>query len=167
RVERMPVPDAMNLIADEERRREASEEKVWELFQEQARELSSVTERELLRQELELLHLYRSPIVEVKWPVRAGAITSYFDVVDTPGLWQERPGRERLADRPNNGSTPSPGAGASADSQPFSLVSSEDLRSYYLQADGVLWMLDATKLAAGKPQELMSDLNAALSRVGG
>src|SRR5690606_41353466 len=47
------------------------------------------------------------------------------------------------------------------------LFRSEDLRSYYLQADGVLWMLDATKLATGKPHELLNDLNDALSRVGG
>ena len=154
-VERLSVDEAVRLIAEEEWRRDQSEEKVWQLFRERARKLTSVTEKEILRRELETLYLYRSPIVEVKWPVPPGGIAAHFDVVDTPGLWQERPERQRLPES------------AATDSQPFSLVSSEDLRSYYLQADGVLWMLDATKLAAGKPHELMSDLNSALNRVGG
>lgn len=173
RVERLPVADAAALIDEEERRREESEEKVWELFQAQARHLASVTEKELLRQELEMLHLYRSPIVEVRWPVRAAGISRHFDVVDTPGLWQERPGRTAAGSGPSAGGpsgraplATGPGGGALA-GPPFSLVSAEDLRSYYLQADGVLWLLDATKLAAGKPHELMRDLNAALGRVGG
>lgn len=62
-VERLSVHKAVELIAEEERRREESEEKVWQLFQERARELSSVAEKEILRQELETLYLYRSPIV--------------------------------------------------------------------------------------------------------
>ena len=159
RVQRMTVSEAAALIAAEERRQEESEELVWRLFQERARLLSSITDKELLRHELEILHLYRSPVVEVKWPVSDGPLTRHFDVVDTPGLWQERPERERPSGAPSNGLSAAP--------KPFSLVSAEDLRSYYLQADGVLWMLDATKLAAGKPHELINDLNTALSRVGG
>lgn len=162
-VERMPVSEAVELIAVEEQRREESETKVWQLFQEQARKLSSVAEKELLRRELEMLHLYRSPIVEVKWPVRAEGISVHFDVVDTPGLWQKRLEMATPVFEGASGRS----TGISTDANHFSLVSSEDLRSYYLQADGVLWMLDATKLATGKPHELLNDLNDALSRVGG
>src|SRR5690606_35993965 len=106
---------------------------------------------------------YRSPIVEVKWPVRAEGISVHFDVVDTPGLWQKRLEMATPVFEGASGRS----TGISTDANHFSLVSSEDLRSYYLQADGVLWMLDATKLATGKPHELLNDLNDALSRVGG
>src|SRR5690606_13277338 len=95
KVERLSVDEARRLIAQEERRREESENKVWELFQERSRQLRSVADKEVLRRELETLHLYRSPIVEVKWPVQKGGISGHFDVVDTPGLWQERPDRRR------------------------------------------------------------------------
>src|SRR5690606_33165959 len=89
-VERMSVEAAVRLIEEEERRREASEQTVWEQFQERSRNLSSVQAKELLRHELEQLYLYVSPVVEVRWPVQRQGLASHFDVVDTPGLCQER-----------------------------------------------------------------------------
>lgn len=172
-VERMSVEAAVRLIEEEERRREASEQTVWEQFQERSRNLSSVQAKELLRHELEQLYLYVSPVVEVRWPVQRQGLATHFDVVDTPGLWQERGAisdARRVGDQPRQGAGEVPsstGLTIPDPSTPYAHVRSEDLRSYYLQADGVLWMLDATKLASAKAHELIDSLNEARHRVGG
>ncbi|MBO8140931.1 MAG: 50S ribosome-binding GTPase [Firmicutes bacterium] len=168
-VQTLTVDEAVQLIADEETRRAESERTVQKRFREMSASLATVAEKEVLRQELEEIHLYRSPIVEVRWPVAAEGLARVFDVVDTPGLWQERNRRAHAAQKDRIASAQA-GNGTTTNQPPretWSGVRSEDLRSYYLQADGVLWMLDATKLAAGKPHELIRTMDEAMERIGG
>ena len=135
----MTQNEAKELLRREEAKREESEDLIAEKFQEHSVKLSAIEEKEEL---LEMLHkelLYQSTVAEVVHRCPANSLLEDFLVVDTPGLWQEG----------------------------ILESSKEDIRSYYHKADGVLWLLDATKLATEKPQLLLEDLEQSFAAIGG
>lgn len=138
REERLDCAAAKQRIAEEEARRERSEQAFASEFRRRAGKLRTVEEKEELIRMLRARILYRSPIQEVRWPCPRKGIFRRFAIVDTPGLWQhERTGDPR-----------------------------EDLRDYYHKADGVIWLLDATKLTGRQAREMLNDLDRTLALVG-
>lgn len=113
-------------LAEEEETRKQSERLV-------SSELSRLKEiagndPELLdekKRELQKHHLYRSPVVEVRWPFPRKGILEKFRLVDTPGLKQEG----------------------------FFENIEENAAEYYSKADGVIWLLSADVLADKGPRE--------------
>ncbi|WP_271399270.1 dynamin family protein [Salinicoccus roseus] len=83
--------------------------------------------------------LYQSNVVEVRWPINANHLSKKFMVVDTPGLVQENLSGDAII----------------------------SVQKYYHKADGVIWMLDATKLASKKSKDMVDELEASLSKIGG
>lgn len=130
--------EACAFIAEEERKREESEALIYKKFREDSPKISSAEAREELLHHLKSKYLYISPLCEVHWPCPRTGLLANFKLVDTPGLWQ--------------------------DYLPDDIRSS--LSDYYHKADGVIWVLDAQKVSARKPRELMDDLQRALDRVG-
>ncbi len=129
---------AINLIKEEEEKRAESEKQIDKEYKNKSTHLSSLVEKEELKLFLNTRMLYKSKITEVKWPCKKNDFLSKFEIVDTPGLWQEY-GDEKTK---------------------------QDLRSYYHKADGVLWMLDATKITSNKSNELLTELESAIEKVG-
>jgi GTPase SAR1 family protein len=132
------VAQAKAFLAQEEEKRLASEDRIDEEFRERSRLTRTVEQKEALQELLRDELLYRSPVSEVHWPAPASPLLRRFDIVDTPGVIQT------LDRRVIN-----------------------DLRDYYHKADGVLWMLDATKVSARKARELIDELESSLASVGG
>lgn len=135
----MSQEEAREFLRGEEQKREDSEDLIAQKFQEHAAKLSTIEEKEELLDMLHKEHLYQSQVAEVVYPCPVNALLENFLIVDTPGLWQEG-----ILER-----------------------SQEDIRAYYHKADGVLWLLDATKLATEKPQALLDDLEESFAAIGG
>lgn len=138
REERLDRAEAHRRIALEEARREQSEQLIEAEFRVRSSNLKTSQEKEKLKRALRDRLLYRSPIVEVRWPCPRKGILQQFAIVDTPGLWQHIGGDD----------------------------SREDLRDYYYKADGVIWLLDATKLTGRQAREMLDDLDRSLQLVG-
>ncbi|MCP8616374.1 GTPase [Salirhabdus salicampi] len=83
--------------------------------------------------------LYQSNVVEVRWPIKTNYLSQKFMVVDTPGLVQENLSGETIV----------------------------SVQKYYHKADGVIWILDATKLAAKKSKDMIDELEKSLKKIGG
>ena len=134
------VEEASIFLAEEERKREQSEHLIFQKFREESAKLpdSSAEAREELQRYLKEKYLYISPVSEVHWPCQRRGLLTSFRLVDTPGLWQ--------------------------DYLPDDMRAS--LSDYYHKADGVIWVLDAQKISARKPRELMEGLQKALDRIG-
>jgi hypothetical protein len=80
-----------------------------------------------------------SDIVEVKWPVKQAGVLDYFHIVDTPGLRQHN----------------------------MSGKVKDSVKDYYHQADGVIWLLDATAISKADSNDLLSDLQQVIDDAGG
>lgn len=134
----LSVSQATEFLAKEEEKRIASEDRVYDELTKRSRNLRTVEQKEELLRALRKELLYHSQVTEVHWPCPRSEFLSRFDIIDTPGLIQELAGEVQ-----------------------------DDLRAYYHKADGVLWMLDATKVASQKARELLQEMDEALSQVGG
>lgn len=135
--------DAKKLIEDEERKREESEDKVEKEFKNRSKSLNTAIDKSTLRREVQNEFLYRSEIYEVRWALNNISDTSVLDkfsLIDTPGLSQDH-------------------AGTQGDQG----VRGEDVRNFYYQADGVLWVLDATTLSAIGPKKAWENLEQSLA----
>lgn len=132
--------EALEIVKDEERKRIESEEVVVKELNKALPFLKSVKEKEELKKALAKQHLYISNVKEIKWPVKKDNNTflSNFRIVDTPGLYQDTPG----------------------------LDSREDIRQYYHKAHGILWLIDATKIASQKPRQILDEINETLEKIG-
>lgn len=135
------------MTADETRKLLAQEESAWAdskrtidaELRKKMPSLSTVEQREEYKVFLKKRLLYQSPISEVHWPSPQSRLLQRFNIVDTPGLFQ-------------------------------ALITDDvemRVRDYYHKADGVLWLLDATKISSQKPRDLLMDLDKALEEVGG
>ncbi len=130
---------ARKFLEDEEIKRISSEEEIFNEFKNNINKFHSTEEKEEYKDFLETKMLYKSPVLEVRWPVKQkDEILKNFRLVDTPGLMQELLGEIRMS-----------------------------INEYYFKADGVIWILDATKISARKPKEIISDLNTSLNEIGG
>ncbi|RLQ94826.1 hypothetical protein D9X91_12610 [Falsibacillus albus] len=104
--------------------------------------LSELKTKEAVKETEEYLKkefLYQSDVVEVRWPINPTYLSKRFMVVDTPGLVQENLSGDTIV----------------------------SVQKYYHQADGVIWILDATKLASKKSKDMVNELEKSLSKIGG
>lgn len=130
--------EARAFIQLEEDKRTFSEKEIQKKLKQLKREVTSFEAFKELRLKLEREELYQSELVEVHWGTKQNKILKNFYIVDTPGLTQNIMGEIR-----NN------------------------VQDYYHKADGVLWMLDATSIAASNAKNLIDDLESNLKSVGG
>jgi len=134
------------IVEQDERRRLDSREAARKAFAEQRRGLKREALKELrvkLRREL----LHESPYVEARWNTGGPPSLDGILLVDTPGLNQADPmGRE--------GSR----RGHAVDQR---------AREYYTNADGVLWILDATAVAAADSKVALEEISRAFDDLGG
>lgn len=78
--------------------------------------------------------LYTSDIIEAKWPVRTNELLANFQIVDTPGLRQNRV-MSRLQD---------------------------SIKQYYDEADGIIWVLDINKIATNSTKTYIEEIEKEL-----
>lgn len=116
----LPFEKAEMLIADEERKQDASQKIITKTIREEKSKGASLEALEQLKAKLKKYDLYRSPITEVVWPVVGSDVLNDYRIVDTPGLKQE------LA-------------------SDMVISSSKD---YYGKADGVIWLLPGDKISS-------------------
>lgn len=135
----MTVKQAREFLAQEESKWADSKSKVDAELRRKLPSLTTVEQREEYKAFLRKRLLYQSPVSEVHWPCPESRLLKRFNIVDTPGLFQEL-----LTDD-----------------------TEMRVRDYYHKADGVLWLLDATKVTSQKPHELLRELDKALEEVGG
>lgn len=135
----MSIEEAKAFLAKEEDKYEESMKIIREELKKNLDKLKTTEEKEEYKAYLKKRILYHSPVIEVHWPVSLTRLTQQFNIVDTPGLFQEF----------------------------FSNDIRANIRDYYHKADGVLWMLDATKISAKKSFELIKSLDDALEEIGG
>ncbi|RBP02520.1 dynamin family protein [Rossellomorea aquimaris] len=136
--QKVSVEQAKIIIKVEEKRRSDSERIVNEKLKEYKNKVSSFEAFKELKLKLEREEIYNSDIVEMHWGMKEAPILENFYVVDTPGLTQRIMGEVRT-----------------------------NVQDYYHKADGVLWMLDATSIAASNAKKLVQDLEESLAKVGG
>lgn len=134
---RMNTEKAKEFLLCEENKRIKSEEAIEKKFIELSKQYKSIEEKEELKNALSNKELYKSPIVEVRWPLKKNKLLENFRLVDTPGLSQSLLGEIR-----------------------------QGLNDYYHKADGVIWLLDASKISANKSRELLDALKNSLNSIG-
>ncbi|MDH0033072.1 MULTISPECIES: dynamin family protein [unclassified Acinetobacter] len=135
--------EAKKLIEEEEKKREDSEEKFDKEFRNRSKVLNTPEEKSELRRELQNKLLYRSEVYEVRWglnKINETSILNKFSLIDTPGLSQAH-------------------AGTHGDEG----IRGENVSDFYYQADGVLWVLDATTLSAITPKKALENLEQSLA----
>lgn len=136
--------EAKKVITQEEEKRENSEDLIDKEYRKLAKNFTTTEEKSGLKKELQDKLLYRSPIREVRWALTDlmdSTILDKFSLIDTPGLSQS-----------NAGTHGEDG------------VRGEDIGDFYHQADGVLWILDATTLAASTPKLALEHLEKTLAK---
>lgn len=134
----MTVAECRAFLGQEEARRKASEDQVRDQLRQQAPQLNTVEEKEELKQLLYDKMLYKSKVVEVRWPVKRNRLLNAFRLVDTPGLVQNLNGEVKYG-----------------------------IQEYYHKADGVIWLLDATAISAQKSRKLLDELDESFRHIGG
>ena len=134
--------EAEKLIEEEEGRRDKSVQEIRSCIKEKTELLEKVCKAQHIpyREVAEKLDaykervwnekLYTSSIIEAKWPVETNDILANFQVVDTPGLRQNR------------------------------MASSlqESIKKYYDEADGIIWVLDMNKIAMNSTKNYIEEI---------
>jgi GTPase SAR1 family protein len=136
--EYLSYEEAQAMLEEEEIKREKSDEEVRKELRKQMQTLDTIEEKEELKEALEKHLLYKSPVIEARWPVQKNKVLEDFQLVDTPGLVQDLLGEMKM-----------------------------EVNEYYHKADGVIWLLDATKIAGEKSKEMLDKLTLAIKEVGG
>lgn len=138
--------EAEKLITEEEARRDESVQEIRSCIKEKTELLEKVCKAQHVpyREVAEKLEaykervwdekLYTSSIIEAKWPVETNDILTNFQVVDTPGLRQNR------------------------------MASSlqESIKKYYDEADGIIWVLDMNKIAMNSTKNYIEEIETEL-----
>lgn len=134
----VPASMAKKIIELEEQKRKNSEKAVSDKLKQYKKQLSSFKAFKDMKLKLEREEIYNSDIMEVHWGMKEVLLLENFYIVDTPGLTQNVMGEVR-----------------------------HSVQDYYHKADGVVWMLDATTIAASNAKKLVEELEESLSAVGG
>lgn len=129
---------AKEILLKEENKRIKSEIDVYNKFEKNKDKYKTIHEKEEYKQELQTTMLYSSPIIEVHWPIQTNDLLNNFRIVDTPGLIQNLLGEIRL-----------------------------NINDYYYKADGVIWLIDATKISAKESLNILTELIKDLKELGG
>ncbi len=134
------------IIAEDERKRRESEQRVREEFK-RLRDNLDLPAREELKMKLQRDNLYHSPYIEARWGVVDHLAFDGIWLVDTPGLNQE---------------DPMGGEGSQRRDQV-----DQRARDYYSRADGVLWIIDAQVIAAAGTMKALEDIETSFKKLGG
>ena len=98
---------------------------------------NSREEREEMKKKLQDEYLYKSKVVEVRWPVKNNKFLKNMMLVDTPGLTQD------------------------------TLDLNNSIKDYYFKADGVIWMLDGSTISSKSNDKMIEELEEYLKDLGG
>ena len=146
KVEVVSYKEAEQRIDEEERKRDESINKIQTCIKEKIEILNKVckaqhipyrevaSKLEAYKAKLWEEELYRSSIIEAKWPVEANELLDNFQIVDTPGLRQNR-GTDILK---------------------------ESIAKYYEEADGIIWVLDINKIAMNSTRDYINEIEETL-----
>lgn len=107
-----------------------------------AKMISDLTSKEQILEAEKLLkkkYLYQSKVVEIRWPIVSNNISKRFRIVDTPGLVQENLSGNMMI----------------------------SIQEYYHKADGVIWLLDATKVASKDSKSMLAEIETSIRKIGG
>lgn len=137
--EEKPLNETYKFIEEEEKKADKSQKHVKAELAKISSDLKTVEAVREARAYLAKEFLYKSDIIEVRWPVKKNHLTEKFHLVDTPGLVQDNLSGETIV----------------------------SLQKYYPKADGVLWILDASKIASKRSKDMIEDLEKSLEKVGG
>lgn len=142
KVEVVSYKEAKERIDEEERKRDESIDKIQASIKEKTEILNKVCKAqhipyrevagklEAYKTKLWEEQLYISSIIEAKWPVETNGLLDNFQIVDTPGLRQNR----------------------GAD------ILKESIKKYYEEADGIIWVLDINKIAMNSTREYINEI---------
>ena len=142
RIEEVSYQEAQERIDEEEKKRDESISKIQACIKEKTDILNKVckaqripyrevaSKLEAYKEKLWEEELYTSSIIEAKWPVETNELLDNFQIVDTPGLRQNR-----VAD-----------------------VLKESIQKYYEEADGIIWVLDINKIAMNSTREYINEI---------
>lgn len=139
-VKSFSATEAQQIVTDEENKTKNSEKSCKQRFNIEVQQCNTREARTELRKYMEEKYLYKSDISEVRWNVKSNRLLEKCLLVDTPGLNQN------------------------LFSESHKLGS---IRDYYHKADGVLWLLDGSTIAAKNTQNLIDELENVLKEVGG
>lgn len=128
-----------DIVENEERKSKEAQKKYNAVKNEALAKLTLEKEIKEMKENLAREYLYKSDIVEVRWPVRSNWILEQCLIVDTPGLNQD------LLETTQLGS----------------------ILDYYHKADGVIWLIDGVSVAGENNKEEIEKLNTVLKSVGG
>ena len=130
--------EAKEIVQAEEKKRKDSEKEILAKRREHYRLYPNLTleEKEGITRNLNDLYLYRSNIRQIEWAIdvdsKSKSILNKFSIIDTPGVGQNHSGKDTIN------------------------YVGEDVTAFS-QADGMIWVLDATTLAAATPEALLRD----------
>lgn len=131
--------EATTIVEAEEKKRKESEKQILKKRREHYALYPNLTleAKEGVTQNLNDLYLYRSNIREVEWAINIensdNSILNKFSIIDTPGVGQNHSGKDNVSHV------------------------GEDITAFS-QADGMIWVLDATTLAAATPETILRNL---------
>ena len=146
KVEVVSYQEAKERIDEEERKKDESIDKIQACIKEKTEVLNKVCKAqripyrevagklEAYKAKLWEEELYVSSIIEAKWPVKTNELLDNFQIVDTPGLRQNR----------------------GAD------ILKESIQKYYEEADGIIWVLDINKIAMNSTREYINEIEETL-----
>ena len=131
KVSTLSSEDAKKLIEEEEIKRNDSIHKIQSNIKEKTEAIQKICKAQHIpfrevadkledyKERLWREDLYTSDIIEAKWPVETNEVLANFQVVDTPGLRQNR----------------------------VASALQESIKKYYDEADGIIWVMDMNKIA--------------------
>lgn len=129
--------EAVSFIEKEEAAMDKSISEYNKIKNVELRKCKNKEERNEMIDKLTKEYIYKSKVVEVRWPVKDNKYLKHMLLVDTPGLSQDI----------------------------YDIKSS--IKDYYFKADGVLWLLDGPTISAKGSNKLMKELEDYLEDIGG
>ncbi len=133
------VEEAEQIVKTEEIKTKNSKSKYNDQLRIEMANCKTKETREELKKYLSRKFLYKSNISEIRWHVKPNRLLEKCLLVDTPGLNQNLYDLEQLG----------------------------SIRDYYHKADGILWLLDGSAIAAKNTSNLIDELKTVLHDVGG
>ena len=133
----MSNEDAHKFIENEEKLTDKHKKEYNNIKNEELKKCKTKKERDEMQEKLKKEYLYKSKVVEVRWPVKQNKFLKNILLVDTPGISQDL------------------------------LYLQNSIKDYYFKADGVIWMLDGLTIASKNNNEMIKELESYLGDLGG
>ena len=146
----LSMEHAKALIDEEEAKREESIYRIQENIKEKTNMIHKVcaaqhipykevaNKIEAYKERIWKEELYTSSIVEAKWPVATNELLANFQIVDTPGLRQNR----------------------------IASHLQDSIKKYYDEADGIIWVLDMNKVAMNSTKAYIEEIESQFFKKG-